>query len=110
MPRPPHVLAFPIIIILLLGCPTKEPELNQSTIRQHSDEFFKKLRQEEERKRPEQPAQVRSDQTAPLPPLAQPHVLHSRYSEDEYLIAIGHQDKGDRFIFGTYLSVPFHSP
>src|SRR5207249_961814 len=90
MPRLPHVLPFPIIIVLLLGCATKEPEQNQSTIRQHSDESFQKLRQEEQRNQPEQQAELRTNPAPAVQSGAQPDILHSPYPDDQYLIATGH--------------------
>ncbi len=82
-------LAF--LSIILVGCasPTGSPQ-TQSPVRQHSDEFFQKLRQEEQRNQPGQPAEVLTGQTPPSPPVAQPDVLHSRYPDDQYLIATGH--------------------
>lgn len=70
---PPSLL----IVLTSLACTTPQDSVcNHTTIRQHSDEFFQKLRQEEERKQPERLAQVRSDQTAPTLPLAQPQGSH----------------------------------
>ena len=85
------ILPVFIILLILSGCasPTGSPQ-TQSPIRQHSDELFQKLRQEEQKKQPGQPAEVLIGQTPPSPPVAQPDILHSRYPDDQYLIATGH--------------------
>ena len=79
-----------IIHLILSGCasPQGSPEA-QSAIRQHSDEFFKKLRQEEQSNQPGQPGEPQTGQTAPSPPVGPPEGLHSDYPDDQYLIAIG---------------------
>lgn len=86
-------LILPVFIVLLIlsGCasPPGSPQ-SESPIRQHSDEFFQKLRQEEQRNQPGQPAELRTGQTPLSPPVAQPEVLHSGYPDDQYLIATGH--------------------
>lgn len=85
------ILPVFILLLILAGCasPPRAPQ-TQSPIRQHSDEFFQKLRQEDQRKQPGQPAELLSDPVPPAAPAAQPHEPQSGYPEDQYLLATGH--------------------
>ena len=85
------ILPVLLILLILFGCasPTGSPQ-TQSPIRQHSDELFQKLRQEEQRNQPGRPAELPSDPVPPAALAAQPQEFQPGYPDDQYLIATGH--------------------
>ena len=85
------ILPVLIILLILFGCasPSRSPQ-TQAPIRQHSDEFFQMLRQEERTSQPGQPAEPQAGQTPLSSPGTQAEVVRSGYPDDQYLVATGH--------------------